>query len=157
MYLLQASRPVSVQASGNPCRCCISPTPHIAYHDTVETMHVSLIPILWDNISDPRSNVSDPYYPFGEVYSDASWNHGTVSANPNYTWWPDNQWEWPEYSWLFLPHWRGKRQGKRGEGGVGWSPGGEGWADTLRDQLQLFWGIRPAALVFFGQYKKINL
>ena len=41
------------------------------YRDTAETMHISLIGILLDNISDQRSIVSDPYYPFGEIYSDA--------------------------------------------------------------------------------------
>ena len=82
-----------------------------------------------------RVKISDPYYPFGEIYSCASWNHGTVSANPNYIWWPANQWKLPEYSLLFLPqaereqqvmndlpppptpkltHWRGMREGGGG-------------------------------------------
>ena len=69
----------------------LSPTPNIVDRGTVETMRISLITILQDGISDPGSNISDPYYPFGKIYSDANWIHGTVSANPNYIWGPADQ------------------------------------------------------------------
>ena len=49
----------------------LSPTPNIVDRGTVETMRISLITILQDGISDPGSNISDPYYPFGKIYSDA--------------------------------------------------------------------------------------
>ena len=109
-----------------------------------------------------RVKISDPYYPFGEIYSCASWNHGTVSANPNYIWWPANQWKLPEYSLLFLP--QAEREQKvmtsppppqswpteegwekgEGEGGVGRSPGGEGWADSSIETLTEDRHGRPA-------------
>ena len=44
-----AGRPV--QATGHWCKCCLSPTSHVAYHN----IHIQLIVILWEHISDPKA------------------------------------------------------------------------------------------------------
>ena len=36
------------------------------------------------------------------LYSDSSWNHGTVPTNPNYIWWSTNQWKFAR-GFLIIP------------------------------------------------------
>ena len=60
ILMYSGTRPVSLSrllATYADTAYPLSTSPHVAYCDDVETMHISLIDILWDNISDPRSSV----------------------------------------------------------------------------------------------------
>ena len=111
-----------------------------------------------------RDNISDPYYPFGEVYSKASWTREL--CQPIQITSDDQPANWncqniPDYSYpqlrrvgandLFHPtskltYWRRGGGGTRGE----WSPGGEEWADSSIETLTEGRCERPVFFLMLG-------